>query len=782
MEQPNSFADRMNERIARLPAELQALWKDFFRGIETGNSKKTELACDKMRSSDWFAATGDRATAVVVGQMLFLSLKEAYAAPKTAEFEVFTAILPVFSEFLCKHGKNPDLKDHPKLLLTLGEQFAVAFYDGKLRSSVNFDNFYEFHLQHVRDYLASPGFKGWRTLDGSDEFLKACLGRWLVHMGNFSRNRREKPFLNLLDLSLLLLRTVPEFLPAFQGLPLILPAAKKAFHFSFAGGEDGVQKILTRARQAANPELKSVIGEWLDIYTIGALPEVPRAGGEFEESPELTVPFVYRSLLEEVLGDGSISADEEWVIKNMRDFLEISPGHYERIFAQVQEARSLQKIKLLDRDFSPREFLRKILLKTIEDGVVTDEEKNIVGKTANALLLNQQTLTEVFQEAKAGMQAGEKASTPAVSRELTRIHELIRYTAMEERIRPVLVSDRGMKLYQKAGKVLGTLRQKAREQAGDKASDLLGEWPVAAFYFEPQTYLYPVLMLFVDSPNVQPARLEFKGGRIDVEFLENVKSRAGEDAWVDDRPLLRIYNDAMELEIPIKGCAVGESLQIFLAGLEETRGKYSLMMMHHGKMAPILALQKSGYIDSSGNLAQARRLLNDGKFTDAATLLDMINKGFPEMHEVLYHIGLCYERLAETSPDAAALLEKARASFAAELELNPQSDKSLRAQGRLCTRARQWDAAAGWFKKALEIAPASIPTLTLMAEVAWQQALAAGAPERQLPDDVARYLGEAYQIFPTHPRVVKLLDSVSKQFQVDPAALFRSMPVSTFYQ
>jgi len=526
----NNFSEKVNQVISALPPEMQGMWKELVRSIEQVNEKRLELTLNKITSSDLYMAP-EKEMAGTVSNILLLCLKEAYINPRTPHFAIFTSILPVFTGFISRQAKNPDLKDHPKFLMTLGEQFAVAFYDNQTQTTVVFDNFYEFHLQNIRDFLASPGFKGWRTQEGTDEFLRACASRWLVHLGNYARNRREKPFLNLLDLSLLLLRNIPEFLPVFQGMTLILPTAKKAFHYIFASGDDGILKILDKSKKAANPDLKPVMDEWINIYTIGALPEVPRAS-DFEESPELTVPFVYRTMLEEIMGDGVITSDEEWIVKNMREYLEIPNEKYNKIFTQVQEAKSLKKIPDLDRDFSPKVFLSKILAKTIEDGVITDEEKSIIGKIAGALLLNQETIAEVFQEVKKAYKAGGGKTAVAINKDLEKLQDLVRYAAMEERIRPVLVSDRGMKVYNKAGKMLALLKQKAKPGPDEDINKIMGRSPVATFYYEPQTYLYPVVVLFIESADIHPIRLLFKTGRIDAEFTEDVKSKTGEDTLV----------------------------------------------------------------------------------------------------------------------------------------------------------------------------------------------------------------------------------------------------------
>lgn len=780
MEMKETLQDQLAQRIALLPAEAQGPWRELARSLDGDNDKRVELTLKKVTDSDVFSMPG-KEQVVPVAQFLLLAVRDAYARPRSGQFERYTSLLPVFTEFLGRQARHPDLADHPKLLLTLGEQFVLAFHDPEAGTTVAFDNFYEFQMQNVRAFLASPGFKGWRTQPGTEEFLKACVGRWLVHLGNFARNRREKAFLNLLDTALLLLRSVPELLPQFQPIALLLPGAKKTFHFLYAEGEDAIARLLGRARQASTGEVQGAIREWTDLYTIGALPEVPRTG-EMEESPDLTVPYIYRSLLEEVLGDGTISSEEEWVVKSMRDFIEISNERYQKIFDQVQEARKLGKLTVLDRDFSPRAFLHRILTKTVEDGVITDEERALVGQTANALLLNQETLAEVFAQVKDEFKA-KGGPPPTVSRELARLHDLVRYTAMEERIRSVLVSDRGMRIYQKAGKMLAQLRQEAKQQAPERAAELLGQWPVVCFFFEPQVYLYPVIMLFIESPNVHPARLEFKGGRIDVEFLEEVTGTAGEDTWVTDRPVLRLYNEGFEAEIPVKAVLVGDGLHTFIEGCqEETGGRYALMIMHHSRMASILALQKAGQLDFSATLAEARRALAAARHQEAVTLLAALHQRSPGLFDVQYWLGVAHEQMSARLPDQTDLREKALGFYRKELALNPGSDKAMRAIGRLLAEAGRTDEALDWLRKACEAAPASVQNLVTLVETAYKRDQAAGIKADSPPDYILKTLGEAFHLHPAHPRVRRLVDEFSVRFGLDLAAQFRGQPVATLFQ
>jgi len=305
---------------------------------------------------------------------------------------------------------------------------------------------------------------------------------------------------------------------------------------------------------------------------------------------------------------------------------------------------------------------------------------------------------------------------------------------------------------------------------------------VVTFFFEPQVYLYPVIMLFIESSNVHPARLEFKGGRIDVEFLEEVTSKKGEDSWIQNHPIVRFYNEGLEAEIPVKAVLVGDGLQNFIEGFEETKGRYALMIMHHSRMASILALQKSGYLDFSGQLSAARSLVASGNFPEAITLLSAVHQRSPEMFEVLYNLGVIHEQLLARSPDQLQLRKNALDFYMAEFQLNGESDKSMRAIGRLMAEEKNWKEAISWLEKACHCAPASILNLVTLVDISFKRDLEAKAEFARPPEYLIKTLGEAFHLHPTHPRVMRLVDEFSIRFGIDLAAHFRSLPVATLFQ
>jgi len=243
-----------------------------------------------------------------------------------------------------------------------------------------------------------------------------------------------------------------------------------------------------------------------------------------------------------------------------------------------------------------------------------------------------------------------------------------------------------------------------------------------------------------------------------------------------------MFNHGLELEIPIKAVLVGENLQNFIDGMEETKGKYSIMVMHHSRMAPILALQKAGFLDVSGNLSQVRRLLRDKKYNDALTLLSMINKGFPDFHEVLYNMGFAYEQLFLGNPADESLREKALEFYKLEWEKNPNFDKAMRAIGILLAEKGQLEEAVAWLEKAYECAPASIPTLVALVETVFKKEQKTDPQACEIPEAVLKYLDEAYEIYPKHHKVIQLIDDFSKRFDIDLLSHFRKTPPSTLYQ
>jgi len=117
--------------------------------------------------------------------------------------------------------------------------------------------------------------------------------------------------------------------------------------------------------------------------------------------PQLTVEFVYRTALEEIMGDSNLSHEEEEVLKNLRDFLEIPPEQYQAIFQEVATLNAQGQSKKHDRDFSPEAFLFALLERTVADGKIDDDERAILAKVANGLMLSQDTFAQVFEQVKA---------------------------------------------------------------------------------------------------------------------------------------------------------------------------------------------------------------------------------------------------------------------------------------------------------------------------------------------------------------------------------------------
>lgn len=120
-----------------------------------------------------------------------------------------------------------------------------------------------------------------------------------------------------------------------------------------------------------------------------------------EESDELTPEYVYQAALEEILGNGEISREEETVLQSLRDFLEIQPDVYQRLFETTRRRIQDMETLPLQRDFAPEPFLFKIFRRTIQDGTVTAGEKDIIQKVCRALMIDRETVERVFTRAKA---------------------------------------------------------------------------------------------------------------------------------------------------------------------------------------------------------------------------------------------------------------------------------------------------------------------------------------------------------------------------------------------
>jgi tetratricopeptide (TPR) repeat protein len=781
--QSQPLAETAASRLERVPAGVRGVLTELMRAVESGTNRRIDLAVEKVSRLDPVSQCSADDELVALVQVMWLGVRETYEQPGEDQFASYTALMPLYTEILGQTAQRPVLRDMPKFLFTGGDAFALSWYDAADGRVLRTDDYYEFHAQRLKDFLASPGFRGWRGQERIADFLGAAVARWMIHLAHFIRNRRVKLFANLLDVALLLLKAMPALRPAFASLGHLLPAAKRGFLFLLDGSEDPVDKVLKRALAAADQAGKPDVREWLDLYTLGALPEVPKTE-DSEESPELTVSFVFRSALEEVFGDGQITAEEEEVLHHLRTFLEIPQEKYQRIFEQVKEAHRLKRLPILDRDFCPRAFLARILQKTIEDGVITDEERGIIGKVANALLISQDVLASVFKEVKQGLTARGGAPSDTETEELQAVYGTIRYIALEERVRTVLVTDHGMKLTGKATKALAALRAEAGLATAAADPGRAGRFAVAGFLYEPQVYLYPVLVLYLESPDLDPLRLQFKGGHLNLTWKKHVDQLVGSETILPANEVFRLHNPVLDGPIEVQRVLIDENLAFFREGLSETKGKYTVTLAKASALAPALAVQMTGGIDLTGAFDHAQGLVADGLPEQALAALRVVHQAFPDLHRVAYLMGCCHAQLSRTKGNPNDEARHALEWFRRELELAPESDEAMRGLGIMQAGLDQWDEALQWFQRAHDLVPGHLLTLGCLVRTFQHRETRQGPREGAqaggaVPDYVAKYVGDAWQTAPNHVVTRSLIDAFNRVCGRDLVRLFRVLPLQT---
>lgn len=776
---PGSLQENTAAELKTLNHEFQTLLSELIRGVETGNAKRVEMTLNKCGKYDYSAFNETQASSIL--KIMLLCLRESYENSADESFEGYTSLLPVFVEMLSVVAGYESISEIPKFLFTAGGQFIICGIDERNGSVFKYDNYYEFHLQNLRDFIASPGYKSWIRHQDVLRFIHQNFASWIIQLAGFTRNRRLKCFANLFDTLLLLLKSDPDSQEYFESMNLLLPTARRAFLMLTDNAEDPVEKILQKHVSSSTGALRHFLTELRDLYCLGNIPELPQVRDN-DETPDLTVSYVYRTALEEIMGDGNITHEEEEILQNLREFLEISPDKYQRLFEQVSEGQRLGKIPKLDRDFSAKAFIYRILRKTIEDGMISEDERAIISKVANALLISQDMLAAIFKEVKADIGSSHYGSQHNLSEDMRTVHEVVRYIAMEERMRAVLVTDNGTKLSLKAGRMLGTFRMESSRSVEDRSPCKVIDHAVAGFLYEPHVYIYPVIVVFFENSDIDPMRIAFRGHQLDPFSVDNLETRltaAGES--FDDKSF-RLFNAAMKKPVAIRGVFLDDGMKNFSEGMKENKGKYAIMLVRHSSASPVVAVQKSGYCDLSGLFERGDTLFEQGNHDESAAAHNVVLQGFPEMEGLYTRLGLCCLANAVNRIEPDANFQKAFAFFKKELDLNDSNEKTLQiigvAQSLLCHP----DEAMLWLNKAIGAAPADVHTLCAIALAGFKRDIDAGRVMKELPDYISKYLATAWHMAPNNPIVAETIAALVRATGINLTRNFKAGFVSAIFQ
>jgi len=255
-----------------------------------------------------------------------------------------------------------------------------------------------------------------------------------------------------------------------------------------------------------------------------------------------------------------------------------------------------------------------------------------------------------------------------------------------------------------------------------------------------------------------------------------------QEAFLQYGKALVLENEALEFPIALQTIFLEDDLQRFLAGVEESEGKYAIMLVQHSFLAPVAFFSQKGWIDSTGLVQIGLGSVADGLLDEAVSLFSELQHRLPRLHDVWGGIGLCHTTMATRGEDPERNLAAASEVYQKELDLNPSAWKAMLGLGLLEKKKERWNEAVQWLKQALEVAPVSVQVLTNLVATLYDRDLQEGISFSGLPEYVQKYLGHAHGIMPNHPAVVSLTDHFGKIFRANLPEIFRCLPLDTRFQ
>ncbi len=712
--------------------------------------------------------------------------------------EVFCSCLDLFVGFHSKFGHFKDIGYSISDFFRMNGYLTITYYNaGEL---VDNSILYMYYLNGLQTVIKSESFQKWCKLPGHESYLEEQIKDFFYDLMNFCINKRALCFFELTDLILSLRNAIPEKNEIFQPMLAIFSRLKNSFVLKHNGGIEKLNEILDKYSSEDEFILKLK-----KMYTVSDI-------NSNTEVEELTPETAFKIAFEEVFGDLKISGEEQIILNRLKEFIRISPLHYQNIFAASATKIRKQKKKKFDRDFSSEEFLYKAGLKAFEDGVLTMQEKRILRGICNALELDNQIAKTVLltaQKDAVELRVEKKASGVecepndsmiqlsgrAIKSLGTTFGRLMNTIENEERVKGFFASDTDYFRSSSFTVVKEIFKnfEKFKERYNPSDSFITGlelqyegyeNLVVTDFIWDRRVSPVPVIAMFSNGENIHVLRTQFKGNNVSCYFTENISQ-----ALVQD-PILRlncssgfsIYNVCLAKIIQVNSINIFDNMEHFQNGLNYCNGNYDVVLIDYQSLLPFLVINGKGFLEPSALREKAFRYRTDGNFESAIEVLEKLCLHNPLFHGIHRDLGLCYELLGDSNGDDKENFDKAREYYENELKINPSSLSALNNLGLLYKKQGLLEKAVERFKKACSMSEAFIPGLCNYTEMFIKLAKQSGNPAIDDLYPVLHYLCSAYHVDPENQDIRKLIVPISKRFGTDFKNYFKLLPVDTRYQ
>ncbi len=657
----------------------------------------------------------------------------------------------VFFQTCQQRGFSPE----PKLMGTVfrgASRYAMTWLDYERKKVVRSDETYTRHLKLAGRVARTP-LATKVSVKGSAEFdLEAVAARSVEDLVNHLHNRRIEAFMARLEFSLSLACGNPELKDLLGDIPQILVWARRLFDGEVFQPER-IGTLLAQVHSFFPAQLLAFHQRLVDAWEgrEAPQPEPVNLSGEV-----LTVEYVYRQALQEILGDGVITSDEEDTLRNLRDFLQIPPDVYQKIFQEVSKAP-----KPLNRDFDSVEFLRDLARQAMADGKLEDREHQLLLTVADSLMLKREDVAKFLGEAKRSKDA--PAARPGLSSAFSELEAS--WTQTTRFRRDCLETDAGAAVLKEGCALLRKL--KIRAASGKSPSS--GDGSMLLTFHVPTSYPLPVLLFMTEETDIHSARLQFKG----ENMVFRMSGRGLEGLVMENRTMGRT---AILEWMPEQ--ATPQTIQDFSAALEKAKGKFVLAIVHLPSGNPVYFQECSGSIDLTGRMEEALKLRDSGKIDSAIQALTSLAEEFPFLGDAWTQIGHCYRALAKEKQGIPGdrLLTMAEDAYLKDLQRLPNYPESLGGLAMIKRNRGDIEAALADLEKAVEFKPSHMSNLLTFCFYGLVRFPT--QPDRML-EFLERNLARAYNLCPPLPAVQDFLKQVKTKFRIDLALILELTEVDT---
>jgi tetratricopeptide (TPR) repeat protein len=758
-----------HQLVRGIPGKIQNKLKELFYGIQTRELRLVEDAAASLAGIDVFPGLTTVEQKIALAKIWVLVLQEALMCTTPPDFAMYVPNLAAFSRFFGGCGDVAEVYPLLQEPLRTAEHFLLTAYDesGGEGSALILDDIYVKHMQALLPAIKTEGFGQWLMGEEAGVFFAEVLSRWVHHLGWFLRRRRKEAFVVLLEVMVKILGWRPEWKATCPELFSLPAFYRQAFFLESATGESPIETFAKRIQGDLSPTGKTVLADLITSCGKGAAKVIAEAR-KAAEPEELTVEVALRIALEEIMGDGAISSEEERVMQSLREYLGVPAEVFQTLFQRIAQEKQARQIEDLDRDFNPEEFLYRVIKKAAEDGVITDDEKAILRKIGHALTLDQVMFNRAMERVRA-----ERRDKPAEGSPLLR--NVAECFAQEGLVGQVFKGEKAGISLARIGELFRTMKLKLEVRQPGRSEELIGRvTSVTDFFYEPHLYSQPVLAVFIDGSSVHPMRLQLLGRQLIAFFNQSVQDMAEKGLTCCDGEALTLLNRWTGSPVRLHQVFLDGGMLRFVDGIEQQHGKFTIALVHFPSLTPYCVVPMAGGMDHSGKLSLAWTLIGEGRNEEAIAALSSVRQEQPGLFNTFSFLGTAYRNMAQNRIDPEGNFTKAVACFERELELNPGAVEAMVGLGIICKQKNDWSGALSWLEKAGAASPGCIAALGTLASVKYQVDPRKGAYRGELPDYLEPLLGIMYRTHFLHPEFRKLVDGFSRECQVDVLARIRS--------